>query len=272
MLPARWCAMICCSGTCSNEKDVPEEVVAFLRSGQPSLVPAPASDEAAPVSEPAPVNEKADEVRDVSEAVAAEPEPKPKGPPVAEDTDQVAGANADRHNELEVNVPPLASQGLGIELEARLSGALIVLAIKDGPIADWNQAHPESRVEHADRLFSVNGVAVCRDTLDAAFSPNTHAIVCFRKPVLASLDFERTSAEDRLGMDVMSFAGQSLQVRRIQDGLVSRWNAQHRGEEVEAGDLILNVNGCSGDSAEMIQATKEPRNLHIVVARRSYAA
>lgn len=51
-----------------------------------------------------------------------------------------------------------AQLGLEAELEHK-SGSLMILEVREGPILDWNKAHPEAKIQHGDVVAAVNGVS-----------------------------------------------------------------------------------------------------------------
>lgn len=50
-----------------------------------------------------------------------------------------------------------APLGLEAEVEHR-TGSLLILEVKEGPVSEWNQAHPEAKVQPGDIIVDVNGV------------------------------------------------------------------------------------------------------------------
>lgn len=59
--------------------------------------------------------------------------------------------------EFAVTIQRVPNVKLGIEFETVQTGMLID-AVTGGPVQDWNQANPNSQIQHGDLVFEVNGV------------------------------------------------------------------------------------------------------------------
>lgn len=60
-----------------------------------------------------------------------------------------------------------------------------------------------------------------------------------------------------LGVDLDFRDRVTLEIEKINVGLIAEWNAAKPDKEVKLGDKVISVNGISGDAVKMIQACKE---------------
>merc|ERR1740133_408910 len=70
------------------------------------------------------------------------------------------------------------------------------------------------------------------------------------------------------GMDVdFVVSGTCLRVSRVKEGAISVWNQEHPEATVEAGDLLVELNGVSGDSKELVKVISKASELEILVQK-----
>lgn len=79
------------------------------------------------------------------------------------------------------------SGSVGLDLNYVVSGAgLLVLAIHDGPVAEWNRAHPAQEVRKGDRIVGVNGKTGCAKDLYDCLKESQRFMLMMSRPALDS--------------------------------------------------------------------------------------
>jgi hypothetical protein len=72
------------------------------------------------------------------------------------------------------------------------------------------------------------------------------------------------------GIDVdFVVSGTCLRVSRLKDGAISQWNEEHPESAVEVGDLLMELNGVSGDSKELVKIICKADRLEMLVQKCS---
>lgn len=77
----------------------------------------------------------------------------------------------------------------------------------------------------------------------------------------------------RLGVDLASQDGEPWWIKSIYSGLIEQWNRNAPlGRKVAVGDRIIEVNGISGNPAQVSQACGKTGVLHIILRRGKHEA
>jgi hypothetical protein len=72
------------------------------------------------------------------------------------------------------------------------------------------------------------------------------------------------------GIDVdFVVSGTCLRVSKVKDGALLRWNQENPDSAVEVGDLLIEMNGVSGDSKELVKEICKADRLEILVQKGS---
>lgn len=70
------------------------------------------------------------------------------------------------------------------------------------------------------------------------------------------------------GIDVdFDVHGTCLRVSRVKDGAIADWNKEHPNEAVEIGDFLIEMNGISNDSKELVKVMCKADSLEMVVQK-----
>lgn len=165
--------------------------------------------------------------------------------------DAPAGEKKDkgRTDKFTVKVNKESGTKLGITTCSADGQFLVISSIVGGLVQEYNATQPAtSKVEVGDCIVSVNGVTAPVDALKVTISsvvrecsfevqPHSKFIVTVR----------RDSDDDKLGLDVANKAQhQTLLIRSVLPGLISRWNDASTGYKVVPGDRIVAINGTVG--------------------------
>mmetsp|Transcript_33725 Transcript_33725/g.61767 ORF Transcript_33725/g.61767 Transcript_33725/m.61767 type:complete len:439 (-) Transcript_33725:14-1330(-) len=161
----------------------------------------------------------------------------------------------------------------GVEVLCPTEDLIIVTRIHDnGPVADWNQANPEKCICVGDAILAMEEttdmVDVARVVSGEAGAQRPSASGRLRKFTMRHAAFDldlAISYEDpklKLGLKFEGIdKGRLLAVNNIDEGLVTNWNinADQYDLSLRVGDLILAVNGVTGNTAKMIEAAKSAK-------------
>mmetsp|Transcript_53206 Transcript_53206/g.104947 ORF Transcript_53206/g.104947 Transcript_53206/m.104947 type:complete len:129 (+) Transcript_53206:124-510(+) len=81
------------------------------------------------------------------------------GPPksAAEDVVPATKAAGGAKKEWTIKVEKKQGKKLGIDVDLSAGDFLVVEAITDGLVQDWNKAHPDKAVKEQDQIVAVNG-------------------------------------------------------------------------------------------------------------------
>lgn len=92
--------------------------------------------------------------------------------------------------------------------------------------------------------------------ISAVAPPREHVIVLERGP------------SGKWGIDVdFVVSGTCLRVSRVKEGAISQWNQENPEAAVEVGDLLVELNGVSGDSKELVKVICKADQLEMVVQK-----
>jgi hypothetical protein len=182
-------------------------------------------------------------------AEVATDEPDLEATTVEKDAPAVEKKDKGRTDKFTVKVNKESGTKLGITTCSADGQFLIISSIVGGLVQEYNAKQPAtSKVELGDCIVSVNGVTAPVDALKVKISsvvgecsfevqPHSKFIVTVR----------RDSDDDKLGLDVANKAQhQTLLIRSVLPGLISRWNDASTGYKVLPGDRIVAINGSVG--------------------------
>mmetsp|Transcript_148173 Transcript_148173/g.369426 ORF Transcript_148173/g.369426 Transcript_148173/m.369426 type:complete len:187 (+) Transcript_148173:102-662(+) len=82
------------------------------------------------------------------------------------------------------------------------------------------------------------------------------------------LTLTKTATLTKVGLDVTHHASNSLKIKKIKDGLMAQWNADHAREPnvlVCEGDLITKVNGQSGHPKTLLEIMGKDTTLELTI-------
>lgn len=94
-------------------------------------------------------------------------------------------------------------------------------------------------------------------TVVGSEGPKTWIVVVHKMGALSSLGLDTNKSLD----------GSHVRISAVQPGLVQAWNDENPDEAVMEGDLIVSINGVSGDANEMLAAAREASTLEVAVER-----
>mmetsp|Transcript_48299 Transcript_48299/g.121648 ORF Transcript_48299/g.121648 Transcript_48299/m.121648 type:complete len:164 (+) Transcript_48299:116-607(+) len=79
----------------------------------------------------------------------------------------------------------------------------------------------------------------------------------------------KDEAVRKIGLDIANHSNVALRIKKVKDGLVSLHNQRFPGMAIQAGDLILEVNGCSGNAEQLLSTIATADCLDLVLRQDS---
>lgn len=76
--------------------------------------------------------------------------------------------------------------------------------------------------------------------------------------------------DEKLGVDLEWRTGNSLKIISVKEGLVQAWNKENPAQMIEAGDLIIELNGMSGDSRKLVKEILTAKRLVLRVQKGTH--
>jgi len=128
---------------------------------------------------------------------------------------------------------------------------------------DESDTQPTKIIEHDSQLgVPAPAVAQIKEKPAPAFDTGQEIV-----------EFEATfdkSGGEKLGLDISAYDGKTLLVGKVKPGPVERWNMQHAGRWEKCilrGDRVIEINGVTGDSDELLGAARSDV-LNVTMRRR----
>jgi hypothetical protein len=194
--------------------------------------------------------------------------------------DKEGGIKGVMYAPIEVTVDKKAEESLGMRLSWP-EGLVRVAALKDvGPIPTWNANHeekPELKVYTNDVIVAVNGVGGDANQMMASLNdagPKVLKIVhgpgYMPQPVSFEITLEKVNAAENMGAKISYEDGRQFVITALKDaGMIPTWNSKsgHPADlKVYVNDVIVSVNGVSGDTVKMMEEIKSvgPKVLKMV--------
>jgi hypothetical protein len=177
---------------------------------------------------------------------------------------------ADESNQTKMLTIPLHSNStpFGIAVDWDDGKTLIINAINPGQVHEWNLQQPESRkVSVGDRIMSVSSIVGDPNQLLDLLNSQASPVMEIRHHREFSLPLQRADGQ-RLGFSLrFREDGNTLLIKSIGEGLISQWNADNKGQEVVAGDRIVEVNGTRGPGCDLDELLRQQGTLTLVLVR-----
>eukprot|EP00927_Polykrikos_kofoidii_P013366 TRINITY_DN15824_c0_g1_i1.p1 TRINITY_DN15824_c0_g1~~TRINITY_DN15824_c0_g1_i1.p1 ORF type:complete len:259 (+),score=33.86 TRINITY_DN15824_c0_g1_i1:93-869(+) len=208
-----------------------------------------------------------------AEEVEKEPTKDPMKAFVASlDTSLEAQDSADREFNVTVVREDCSNDNACVDVIACSDGrGLQVLTVNSGPIQTWNFQNEENvHVRHLDRIIKVNDITGDATAMTEAIYAQWKMLnMTIVRPREFKIRLEKgpMGKSAKIGLDVVHFVGQSLNVRNVREGLASEWNKTFPSVSVKPGDKIVEINGTRGCSAKLLNIVQFESNLEIVLCR-----
>mmetsp|Transcript_97024 Transcript_97024/g.151623 ORF Transcript_97024/g.151623 Transcript_97024/m.151623 type:complete len:221 (+) Transcript_97024:456-1118(+) len=71
----------------------------------------------------------------------------------------------------------------------------------------------------------------------------------------------------KLNLDVDNGDGSALRVTNIRPGIIAEWNATHPEEQIEVGDVLVEINGIRGSASKLLEEVAAAPKLNILVLK-----
>jgi hypothetical protein len=144
--------------------------------------------------------------------------------------------------------------GLGLDVDITDGPTLLIDAVQEGLVKNWNAKNPGSEVMPRDRFLEVNGVSGDAKLIIDELSKAQALSITVRRPIEFAVRIKKPNDQSRLGLELSYCAGgATLLVKVINPGLIDLWNKENPGCVLEKGDRVVEVNGISGNSKELFE-------------------
>lgn len=70
-----------------------------------------------------------------------------------------------------------------------------------------------------------------------------------------------------MGLDIVRHQGRALRVKLVKEGIIQDWNNQQTDLKVCEDDLLIEVNGVSGDCQALMEAIEKESSLRLLFSR-----
>eukprot|EP00442_Polarella_glacialis_P004526 CAMPEP_0115090566 /NCGR_PEP_ID=MMETSP0227-20121206/25513_1 /TAXON_ID=89957 /ORGANISM="Polarella glacialis, Strain CCMP 1383" /LENGTH=293 /DNA_ID=CAMNT_0002481751 /DNA_START=118 /DNA_END=999 /DNA_ORIENTATION=+ len=176
------------------------------------------------------------------------------------DYDQVSSAGTtfrshESTREFQVLIERAAGTPLGLNLDVLDGSALVVSAVKAGPVRLYNDAvAEEEQIQPGDCIIAVNGIRGTSEALLLGLK-NASLELLIKRPWIFSILIEKSYGPLGLQIEHAS-TGSSLLVKGVNPGLIRDWNLAHRGSTVKRRDRIVGVNDFQGSPSELLGRMK----------------
>jgi len=185
------------------------------------------------------------------------------------------------------------TRGKALGLETLLEeGVLFIEGVNDGgTLADWNKDHPAEAIQEGDEIVKINDKSEARDLMFEFTDAKELVMQVIRaKGALKEMQKFKEEAKEyeqvikewtisvkrtpgkALGLHVDCIEATRLYIKGVNGGTVGDWNEDHPAEAIQEGDLVVKVNGKSGQvvtSEGLYQECKTAQELVMEVMRLS---
>lgn len=118
-----------------------------------------------------------------------------------------------RCREFEVTIDMGGSKSIGLDVDKTDGKSILVIFVKEGPVADYNATSQEDKVKKGDRIVALNGSAL-EDLPDVSevLAQSQRVVLKIRRMEEFCMIIEKTSWDEKLGIDVDHACGETLKV------------------------------------------------------------
>eukprot|EP00811_Abedinium_folium_P035788 NODE_8551_length_1487_cov_14.827941.p1 GENE.NODE_8551_length_1487_cov_14.827941~~NODE_8551_length_1487_cov_14.827941.p1 ORF type:complete len:249 (-),score=43.05 NODE_8551_length_1487_cov_14.827941:653-1399(-) len=166
-----------------------------------------------------------------------------------------------------ITIEHIAGQSIGMDLDYLDGETLHVCKVREGTILEWNRhALKDFRVRVGDRIDEVNGVSGDSLPLISMLEAGGELEIWLTRPMHVKLTHYKVGAFT-LGLELDYVAnGSSLRVYGIVHGRgpVNSWNKRNPKQRIALNDRIIQVNGCTGLSTQLMSEIRNADYLEIL--------
>lgn len=156
---------------------------------------------------------------------------------------------------------------LGLAVDPDDGEALMVSAVDEGLVQEWNKNSSTRQVTVGDRILSVNGLYGSPMQLFDFLNESESLQLEFKQHSERSVTLFRDLPDRKLGLVLRHREGGNvLLVKEISTGIVEDWNRDHAGSEIRCGDRIVEVSGTRGRGSMLNDLLKTTNGkLHLTI-------
>lgn len=204
-------------------------------------------------------------ILDQTKADSLQPEPDPLAPDVQLRADS-RRARGPKVREWRIQIEKTASLGIDIGKDKT---SLLIGRVSEGPIEAWNAAEgldPSKTVARGDRILEVNGVRGDAQEILQALGAATSLDISLSR--LMEFRITNLPQDGALGIEFDLSISQYLVIKAIGEGSARAVSRKLRPDyELRPQDIILEVNGESGDASQLEAALNKTSLLTLLIRR-----
>jgi len=156
----------------------------------------------------------------------------------------------------------------GLRLSMVDGMGLLVHTVYEGPINDWNVRWPERMVMQDDCIYEINGRTGSPSELLESLKSESRLILGVKRCETVRVQVSQGEECRGLGLGFNYIASSTtLPIISVHDGLITDWNEKHSKHPVQAGDIILTVNGICGNATQMLSKIRNESSFCLIVLR-----
>mmetsp|Transcript_123329 Transcript_123329/g.226266 ORF Transcript_123329/g.226266 Transcript_123329/m.226266 type:complete len:279 (-) Transcript_123329:38-874(-) len=157
---------------------------------------------------------------------------------------------------------------LGLAVDPDDGETLVVSAVDEGLVQEWNERNTTRPVTVGDRIISVNGMQGSPMQLFDLLNEHTSLQLEVKGHSERSVTLIRDPPDRKFGLVLRHREGGNLLlVKEISNGIVEDWNRDHAGSEIRCGDRIVEVNNTRGRGSvlnDLVKTTSAKLDLTII--------
>lgn len=147
------------------------------------------------------------------------------------------------------------------------SVGVLIHDVKDGLAQDWNNSHPEQRIQKDDIVIEVNGVKAKPAVFVWLLKSENVLTMTLRRAKTFAVVIDREEGPQHLGLSFTHLVGDAtLLVESVGPGLIQQWNEANE-DSVKKGDRIIKVNDVCNNAGKMFGLIAGARYLNVIVFR-----
>jgi len=157
---------------------------------------------------------------------------------------------------------------LGFELDLLDGQRAQVCSVKPGVIQNYNETVDEKfKIQSRDWVLEVNGVSGNVQDMYKKLKGDAYVSLLLRRTATFVVNVRQKEKDGSLGLSVKrAAAGVSLLLLEVHD-VFKEWNAQHPRRAVKKFDRIMEVNGVSSNTSQMVEELQSASMLKLLFMR-----
>lgn len=159
---------------------------------------------------------------------------------------------------------------VGLDIGLRDQDTAIIKGVPGGPVSRWNETADEStKVFEGDKILEVSGMRGNSKLLLEELQRlkgETEIILLLQRREEVSVSLH--VGNGLIGLDInCNKSKEGLIVKKVNEGIVKKWNSENESIALKAGDRIIAVNGARGEPKMLLEKLRYADTIDIVFVR-----